>query len=279
MQSRYDKQRKTCWRLLIASAAAVTLLQTPVGGQTAKSQPATKPPQAKSPADDLPDLPATLATKLKPVGNGRVFVVAAPRTKAAPPQTVKPPVRRPPGGSIAKVACMHNTRLDVTAEYPVLICHPWLDDIRATSSGSIAAEAAPAPSPGTPPASASASASSRQPPSSTAQPESKLSYRVRSSRLGLMVCSYARMPVVATLQKRNITCENPNAFAYQLDIAGVSLNWTGDPEMRPADLRYFDEPRCRVDVPTSCSGASTCTPLCGAGAGPSPTPVGPPGLP
>jgi len=110
------------------------------------------------------------------------------------------------------------------------------------------------------------------------EPETKLSYRVRTSALGLMVCSYARMPVLATLQKRNLNCENPNAFTYALDIAGVGLVWTGDPEMRPADLRYFDEPSCRHDAPTSCSGASTCTPLCGGGSNPNPTPAPPPAL-
>src|SRR5258708_30905139 len=267
MQRTYEKHRKTSWRLLIATAAAISIMQTPVVGQTTKAQ-ATKgqatpkPPQAKSSADNLPDLPATLATQLKPVGNGRVFVVAAPRSQAAPRSSVRPPIRQPSGGSLPRLACIHDTKLYVTAEYPVLICHPMTDDIFATSSGTFTAERTLSP----------------RRPTRALQPEPALSYRVRSSSLGPMVCHYARMPVVATLEKRNVTCENPNAFSYQLDIAGVGLAWTGDPEMRPADLRYFDTPWCVSDVPTSCSGASTCTPLCGPSANPSPTPVPPPAL-
>jgi hypothetical protein len=291
------------------NAGQATAGQTTSAGQTTKSQTAQKTAQAKSPADNLPDLPAHLATQLKPVGNGRVFVVAAPRSRAVRrqpvgppvvgPPVVKPPVRPPSGGSIAKLSCSHNTTYFVTASYPVVICRPWIDDVRATSSGALAAQVAPAPESSPSPATTSkpttaapskqttaaasakarpASSSNQARPATRLEPETKLSYRVRTSALGLMVCSYARMPVLATLQKRNLNCENPNAFTYALDIAGVGLVWTGDPEMRPADLRYFDEPSCRHDAPTSCSGASTCTPLCGGGSNPNPTPAPPPAL-
>ncbi|HMF90882.1 MAG TPA: hypothetical protein VKL40_09575 [Candidatus Angelobacter sp.] len=327
MEDTYERHRKTSRKLFIAAAVLISLIampatvgqaaagqtvsatqttsaaQTTNAGQTTKSQttPAaktaqTKSPaaQAKSPADNLPDLPAHLATQLKPVGDGRVFVVAAPRSQAVARRPVGPPVRPPSGGSIAKLSCSHNTTYFVTASYPVVLCRPWIDDVRATSSGALAAQIAPAPESSPSPATtskpttsaaskqttaaASASASAKARPASRLEPETKLSYRVRTSALGLMVCSYARMPVLATLQKRNLNCENPNAFTYALDIAGVGLVWTGDPEMRPADLRYFDEPSCRSDAPTSCSGASTCTPLCGGGSNPNPTPAPPPAV-
>jgi hypothetical protein len=267
MQDAHENLGRT-WRLLIAAAAAISLLQTPLGGQTTTKAPQTKPSAQATPvkpsADNLPDLPADLATKLKPVGNGRVFVVAAPRAQAAPRASVRPPGRQPSGGSLPRLACIHNTVYYVTAEYPVLICHPWTDDIRATTTGTFTLGAAATSGP--------------RRPTSALQPAAAPSYRVRSSGIGPMACSYARMPVVATLQKRNVTCENPNAFVYDMDIAGVGLHWTGDPEMRPADLRLFDEPSCVSDHPTSCSGASTCTPLCGSSGGPSPTPVPPPPL-
>jgi len=286
MQRTHERHRRISWRLLLAIAALVSLTLMPVAGQTTNSQatknqesksqagPTPKTPPAKSPADNLPDLPANLAAKLKPIGNGRVFAVAAPRSSAVPLRSVRPPVRQPSGGTIARLSCIHNTNLFVTAEYPVLLCHPAIDDIRATNAGNISARTAPAPAPT--PASTSTSKLARA--ATRLEPQAALSYRVRSSAWGLMVCSYARMPVVATLQKRNISCENPNAFAYSIDIAGVGLFWTGDPEMRPTDLRYFDEPSCVSDVATSCSGASACTPLCGAGANPTATPAPPPPL-
>jgi len=282
----------------MATALLISLIEMPVGsgqttagqttsaGQAAKSQAEQIAAQAKSQADKLPDLPANLAAKLKPVGNSRVFVVAAPRSTATVRQPMKPPVRQPSGGTAFALSCMHDTKFWVTAEYPVLLCHPAIDDIVATNSGSISARTAPGPtsSPApatkqTPPSKQAPAATSKQArPATRLEPEAALSYRVRSSARGLLVCSYARMPVLATLEKRGLNCQNPNAFAYSIDIAGVGLNWTGDPEMRPADLHFFDEPSCKSDTPTSCSGASTCTPLCGAGGGPSPTPVPPPAL-
>src|SRR5262249_534256 len=255
MQRTYRRHRRTSWALLIETAALMmaSLTQVPrvsqtTSGQTTKcqaissqtttsrakttqatSQPTSTPKTAtaRAPADNLPDLPAHLATQLKPVGNGRVFVVAAPRSQAVARRPVGPPVRPPSGGSIAKLSCSHNTTYFVTASYPVVLCHPWIDDVRATSSGALPAQIAPAPESAPSPtttskpttaaaskqttAAASASASAKARPASRLEPETKLSYRVRTSALGLMVCSYARMPVLATLQKRNLNCENPNA--------------------------------------------------------------------
>ncbi len=224
------------WTAIVfqVGAIAIALSQGECGNKPVKS--------------NLPEVPPDLAGELKAIAGTNYFVVQPSKTptiKEEVPTQANPGAVKTGGGTIAKKACAGTTTYTMDAIYPVLICHPLLDDLRPPSAGAkptVTARTA----------------------TTTWAPEGQNKYQIANSAKGLLVCADARMPVRGQLDKITSCEDGSDQFIrYRLNLNGlVTLNWVGDTNARPAGLILFEPWLYVSSTLTACSGTSTGNSAC-----------------
>jgi hypothetical protein len=202
----------------------------------------------KAETSNLPEVPADLAGELKPVEGTHYYLIQAakkPAIKSGATRAANPAGGSSSGGKILKKACAGTTVYAMDAIYPVLICHPLLDDLRPPNGGALSRE------------------EMRVSPKAWA-PEGKSKYQLTRPGLGLLVCADARMPVGAQLTETTSCEDGSNQYiVYKLDLNGlITLNWVGDVNARPEGLILVEPGLVVGQNLFPCSGTSTANSAC-----------------
>lgn len=191
----------------------------------------------ESALEKLPELPAGMAGELKAIPGTGMFVVQPakmPKTVSAAASDGKPT------NVIYAKKCAGTTVYQVQAAYPVPICHPMLDDVRAPLGG--------------------ASAMARTTGATKNwEAAGAAKYKLTTNVRVPMVCTDARMPVMGELTTIT-TCGDgaDQHISYMLDLNGlITLVWNGDKDARPDGLTLFGDWTFVSDQLSPCSGTST----------------------